>query len=223
MTCEISILKNETGFDLLKSQPFLWFCVDVERARRAAKSLGDIWWPLSAGLGSPSGQVSMARTCRGLSSDLLEKWFEATEPLVPSSQCRRAAWVGCMRPVTIDILEHMGLSEWKRLGEYPLCLTFTPCFLPSPVSGWHCWIWFLWASRSVCRLERGHRAAPRGSPFPLVFSDSCSDSLMRQSLGPSSNLSQPSPWKTTQFFEWLDSVYLSIHQHGWIFKIWPWV
>lgn len=65
MTCEISIFKNETGFDLGKNS-FLWFYVDTAKARRAAWRLGHIWWPVlsTSTLGSMQAKCLCPRHTR---------------------------------------------------------------------------------------------------------------------------------------------------------------
>lgn len=92
-----------------------------------------------------------------------------------------ATWV---RLGTTDVLEEaVGLSEQKSLGPDPLCLTstlvsFLPSFLIDIVECGVCGSPF-WTSGSVCRLERGHRAASLGRTFPFVLFDSCIDSSMK--------------------------------------------
>lgn len=130
MTCEISILKNETGFDLLKSQPIPLVLYRCREGKKSCQRLGHIWWLPSPSFGSPSGQATLPRARGKLSYDLMEKWPGGTEPYILTLLAVQPGW-GCVRLGTTDILENVGLSERKWLGQHPLCLTSTLSYCPS--------------------------------------------------------------------------------------------
>jgi hypothetical protein len=150
MTCEISILKNETGFDLLKSQPIplVWY-----RCRKGKKSSRKSGSHLMTSSCTPTLAALQAKPLPRMAPVTL--WRSCLQSLSclcsPDNVVSISQW-GCVNLGHTDILEDVGLSEWQWRDQDPLCWDPLSCFLPPQtpssllpiISSCYYWMWCPW-------------------------------------------------------------------------------
>ena len=139
--------------------PFLWFCVEVERARRARRASSAAQRVPSHDLPSPSPAAPRAKFLSPgpMESSSMVWWTRGLQPQSHTStpdQAGGAPWVGPCEAGRCRCSRRCGFISLQAAGSISTVMTSTPCFCTHPpVSGWllECAICGspFWTSRSV--------------------------------------------------------------------------